>query len=703
MWTDAKTIAKAVGLTVRAVQIRAKKEFQIRKKDGKSIEIYVPSLPPDWQAKLAKSGTIIPATQMLPSLAPTAQMIVRSKLALGKPLTDQQRKRLTIARLVTQKPSGRKKAEWIREIASNQNVSVSKVYRIAKDAETGALIERTSVAGQSFAFSPEAVSFIKGYWLQAIKEVGECSKTTAWKALQVKAKKEGWKIGSRSSAFTILGEVDHLMIAYARGGNRALDNYFYITRDCDALQPMQIVIGDQHIFDWWVADYEEGTIRRPQCYLWLDMCTKLIYGIAFDKVYSSDTVKEAMRLGLYRFGAFDCTYNDNGSSECSKAITSIIDDLLQLQMNAEDMSALYKTPEGIYVVVDEEGSVLDTARSPEEWNRKHRRIFANVKNAKAKDIERFFRTLEKRLEARMLPGRVATPGATAAVDEVERARLEKQKDRHELLTLEEFMFIVLEELQAYENSLHSTLGMTPLQKLEQKVNHGWQPRFFEHEVIDLILFERVRRKVERGRVLIHNTWFVGEDLHTVNGLLADVGLSKHEGKAVEVRFNKHDLSYAYAIINGSIRPLKAVQAVAMLDDEAMENAIAQKRRQMSAVREAFKRLTSPIGGVVMKSPMGPSLRKAEAIRNELPETTDIDLQEEVQKQIAGARSPSKADPYLALHVSDWEHYRWCLDMKRNGSDLSKGDQDFILHYRRLPEYQKAQTYWETYEKLGGNA
>ncbi|AEC02057.1 transposase domain-containing protein [Parasphaerochaeta coccoides] len=699
MWTDAKTIAHAVGLTVRTVQLRAKKEFQIRKKDGKSIEIYVPSLPPDWQTKLAKAGAIVPVSQMLSSLTPSAQVIVQSKLSLGK-LTDTQRKRLAIATQFKQKPTGMKKAEWVRSLASLHDVSETSVYRIAKEAETGILLDKSQGLNRTSAFDPEASAYIKGYWLQAIREVGECSKQTAWKALQLKAVQEGWKIGSRSSAFNLLGKVDHLLVAYARGGNRALDNYFYITRDADALLPFQIVIGDQHIFDWWVADYEAGEIRRPQCYLWLDMCTKLIYGIAFDKTYSSDTVKESLRLGLYRFGAFDCTYNDNGSSECSKAINSIIDDLLQLQMNAADMSDLYKTPEGIFVVTNEDGDVLDTARSPEEWRRKHRRIFANVRNAKAKDIERFFRTLEKRLEGRMLPGRVATPGATAAVDEAERARLEKQKNHHELLTQEEFMLVVVEELQAYENNIHATLGMAPLQKLEQKFRAGWQPRFFEHEVVDLILFERVRRKVERGRVLVDGVQFIGEDLRTENGLLADVGLWRHDGKTVEIRYNKHNLDYAYAVIDNSVRPLKAVQAVEMLDDEKMVQAISQKRQQMAAVREAFKRLTAPIGGVVLKSPMGPALKRAQVIQNELPDLSNEEFKKQVEEQERMARA---VVAFPVLHASRHERYQWCLDQIALGNKLSQQDCDFLQSYEASEEYKKNETYWITYKKLAGGA
>ena len=706
MWIDVRTLSEAVGKTPRTIQLMAKEgKITSRPKNKKSIEIYVPSLPPEWQTLLVKNGQVqsIPDAAVT-ALAPAAQLtaVSASTVAsrIGSKVTAKQKERLLIAQRIKARPAGTPRTDWLNSVASYFGISVSTCRRIANEIDNFGVVGKPRQKGVSRVWDPEAVAYIKGYWLQAIREIGECSKTTAWKALQIQAKKMGWSIGSRSSAFNLLGEVDHLLVAYARGGNRALDNYFYITRDCDTLQPMQIVIGDQHIFDWWVADYETGTISRPECYLWLDMCTKLIYGIAFDKTYSSDTVKESLRLGLYRFGAFDCTYNDNGSSECSKAINLIIDDLINLQMSAADISDLYKTPDGIYVVVNEDGDVLDTARNAAEWRRKHRRIFANVRNAKAKDIERFFRTLEGMLLDRMLPGRVATPGATAAVNEVERARLEKQKARHELLTAEEFQLEVLEALREYENTRHATLGMTPIQKLEQKVKGGWRPRFFEREIVDITLSDRQTRKIERGRVVIDNVTFIGEELKAENGEAADVGLWKYDGERHEIRFNRHDMSYAYAIINGTIRPLKAVTSVAMLDDDAMTEAIALKRRQMRAVREAFARLTQPIGGLTIKSEATPKIRMAQKTRAELPETTDIDLGEEVAKQVKDTKRNDM--PIKAIHTSTRDHYRWCLDMIISGNDLSPSDQLFMLTYEKSDEYQEAVAYWTNYKKLGGH-
>ena len=707
MWILPKKLSEIVGKSLRTIQLMVKDEKVVSRPINKrSVEIYIPSLPAQWQALCAKSGEFKPDINALSTLKAPAQLVAVSKQTdalarIGKKVTAKQKERLLIAQRIKARPAGTPKTAWLKSVASYFGISESTVRRIEREIEEFGIVGKPKEKGASRSWDSEAVAYLKGYWVQAIREIGECSKSTAWRALQIEAKNQGWQYGSRSSAFNLLGEVDHLLIAYARGGNRALDNYFYITRDSNALEPMQIVIGDQHIFDWWIADYEQGIIRRPECYLWEDMATKLIYGIAFDVKYSSATVKESLRLGLYRFGAFDCTYNDNGSSECSKAINSIVDDLISLQMSNSDISELYKTPEGYYVVVDDEGEVVESARSVEEWRRKHRRIFANVKNAKAKDIERFFRSLEARLDSRHIPGRVATPGANAAVDEVERARLERQKNNHELLTIEEFQIVVLEELRAYENSYHQTLKMTPLEKLSQKITAGWKPRFFEHEVVDLILADRQTRKVERGRVTVGNVTLIGEEMRTESGRFADVGLWKFDGTSVEVRFNRHDMSYAYAVVaEGDIRPLKRVESVTMLDDEAMTEALATKRRQMRAVREAFKELTKPIDGLTLKSKHTPKIRMAQKIQQALPEVVDGDLKEEVSKQISSIPK-AKVIPLRPLHASQRDYYKWCLDMIITGNELPSKDHDFMVRYEKSEEFEMSNIYWSNYRKLGG--
>lgn len=503
---------------------------------------------------------------------------------------------------------------------------------------------------------------------------------------QKQAKAKGWSIGSRTSAYEILGGITPLMIAYAKGGNRALDNYFFITRNKENLAPMQIVIGDQHIFDFWIADYDKGLIRRPECYLWIDMATKVIYGIAFDVHYSSYTVKEALRIGLNRFGLFDCTYNDNGSSECSKATNAIVDDLIRYGANMQDISELYKTDDGVYVVEDESGEILETADSQKEWNRKHRRIFANVKNAKAKDIERFFRTLEARLDARMIPGRVATLGAPADVDEEERKRLFEAKKNLNLLTEEEFIRVVLEELDAYEHTPHSALkGMTPTEAINRKVVEGWKPRMLDETAVNLILAERKSCKVQRGRVLINGIWYQSDDTSSIDdSYVVDRGLYALDGQSIEVRYNKFDPEIAWAIVDNDVRLLAPVKTVEMLDDNAMKKAIEHKRKQMKAIRETFKDKTQIVGEISYKAPLIEAVKPAEI--------------EDAKESVKPVRKNNARPIRSTIHKSKRDRYKWCLEMLIDGAGLDPKDEEFMSAYQLSAEYEEYEEYWNSLEK-----
>jgi hypothetical protein len=53
-----------------------------------------------------------------------------------------------------------------------------------------------------------------------------------------------------------------MLLAYVSGGARALDNVFYIARDLGALEPFQVVVGDQHEFDWKAWSIPRSLLRK---------------------------------------------------------------------------------------------------------------------------------------------------------------------------------------------------------------------------------------------------------------------------------------------------------------------------------------------------------------------------------------------------------------------------------------------------------
>lgn len=716
-YISVRELARILGRSPRSIQM-AKNTYSWRMKDKKSIEILVSSLPEDIRRKIADSNPApLPAVQ----LAPETQVVKAGKqlptvgIASGT-LTEKQKRNLQIAQAAS-RPSGNiSRSAWFNQVASFYGVSPATVRRILEEAKQYGVGGKPS-SGRSSKWSPEAESYLKGFYLKAIDQFGACTRQSAYDATVIKAREQGWTIGGRTSAYDILADIHPLLLSYAKGGNRALDNHFYISRDLRNLQPMQVIVGDQHIFDYWVADYDKGEIYRQQCYVWLDMGTRLVYGIAFDKVYNSSTVKEALRFGLRRFGLFDCTYNDNGSSECSKAFLQIADDLIRFNMRSRDWSELYRTSDGLYAVVDDDEQICDLASSPNEWRRKsiaydstHKAMHARVRNAKAKPIERFFNTLETLMDDMHIPGRCATLGAPADVDEKEQARLKSMKDHRQLLTSEEFQSVVCDAILRYETRTHSSLGMSPRDWMMVKVKAGWQPSWLSEDDLDMIMLDRCTRKVDRGRVTIDNVTFIGEELRCDdNGDLADVGLWKYEGKTVEIRFDRNELTYAYAVCGSSIRTLVPAKAIHMLDDVALADGLAWKNRSMKAVRRGFEVQTwmGNIGCTIDRSPEVKAAIEAKTAmmaenRSKAAELLSADVEDAIaQVQMEEVAQAASEVERPSLFFSDYERYKWCVDQLIAHCTLDDISKQFMASYEASEEYAEDQVYWDNYRRLGG--
>ena len=710
IYVSTKEAAQLCGVSMRAIQKQVREGRLPAIREDRSVLIPLTGLPEEAQVAYVKVARKKLDAEGLKGLMPAAQAAARAtNVELGLATLSQKsdsksRRNTAILEMAQGCPSQSSKQAWYTGIADRFNISIQTVYRVVSEASDAADAKDSSDSRTLISWDPEALAFMQGYYLKAIREVGDCSRVTAYRVLIEEAKIKGWQIGSRSSAYEHLKNMPEILETYARGGNRALDNHFYILRDLDALDPFQIVVGDQHIFDWWVTD-DEGNVFRPQCYLWLDMCTRMVYGIAFDRKYSSGTVKESLYMGLKRFGMFSCTYNDNGKPELSKVINETFADLSLYGMNNADVIDLYKSDDG-YVVTDDDDNVVSVAGSPEEWEKQNRRIFAQVKNAKAKPIERAFRTFEQMLDDEALPGKVKALSLSAAEEEQAALRLKQQEGK--LMHQSEFVVAVINMLEKYEKNTHSALKMSPRDKLMEKVHGGWSPTYINERELDFIFMTRARRKVNRSRILIEGVSFIGDDikLSPTGDIDQDTGIHGFEGKYLEVRYDPNNLEKAYAITpKREIRPLYMSKKYQMLDEDDANEALAWKRRQMKVVREAYKRLTADIKGIVIETEAAKKLKEvSQKQRVEQPKIELKELQEQLSKRRDEQKTQEKNISKFRPHVweSDHKRYGWCLDAAIQGYELTDTDRRFMERYdSKMDEGERK--YWETFKRLGGNA
>lgn len=481
------------------------------------------------------------------------------------------------------------------KLSRKHGVSVSSVKRYIAHISANGYQPKPPAQRPITAWNSEALDYFKKLYLMISRDVGSCTVRNAYQQTALKAKQEGWKIGSEQSAYVHAREIHSALKLYVKGGGRALDNLFYIARDLSNLRPFQIIVGDQHRFDFWVKD-DKCVYFRPECYLWLDMRTRLVYGVSFDRNYNTRTVLRALKTGVGRFGKFESTYNDNGASEKSAVADYTIEQLQRYGMNFCDESELYRTETGAYVVEGADGKTVSVAKSRTEWKKQNRRIFANVKNAKTKPVERFFSTLEQILRDRCLPGYVAEIKSTAAEDEESNRRLEWQKQNGYILTLEEFAYQVAAAIDHYENRIHGTLKRSPHEEWQYAIEkEGWRPTEIDKDDLYYLFLERAYATVRDGRVALAGRQYIGPNLtqdmiKTNRGNLA--GLNRQK---VELRFDPDDPDSGIWAIDPRDNQaifLTPVTPVSMLDNKAASKALEWKKQNMKAVKETYREMAA---------------------------------------------------------------------------------------------------------------
>ncbi|MDI6865794.1 transposase [Thermodesulfovibrio yellowstonii] len=602
--------------------------------------------------------------------------------------------RIELVQKALRVPLGWKRSEWVAHVASEAGITPQALYCVIKKYKEGgvAAIACKRQKGLS-AWSPEALEYMQAVYLRGIRESGEMNKLKAYEAVLVEAEKRGWKVGRKSSAYEYLGRLNPLLEKYARGGTRALDNVFYIVRNYKDLAPFEVIVGDQHRFDFFVHDREADRVLRPEGYFFVDLRTRLTYGFAIAERYDSYLMGLALRMGLKRFGKFGTLYTDNGKPENSRYINSIILDLKAFGMQAKDIVELYRTEDG-YAIEEEEGKVIEVVPSVAAW-----RKWARPYNAKAKLIERYFQSIEKIMLDLGVPGRVKELKDTSEEKAVSDERIRELKEEGKLLDIDEFAIKVFEAVQVYEARRHSGLGRSPLDELMYAVKEeGFIPKMLVEPEIDFVLLKRETRSVNRGRVRVDGMLYEGRELEAG---LWDVP----DGTKVEVRYDLLDRERALAIKpDRSIVELELVQVSSMKDPEITSALMERKRRFIREVKQLWKKLTAPVKGIIeyskyTKASITAKKRKDKDPREELRDMEAFKAT--VQRKIEETKRLNERVPafkHKTVFQSDMERYKYLLSCICEGFEITEADRVFMQKYEeRMDKSERLK--WENFKKL----
>lgn len=730
-------IADALDVRRQSADARSKREaWPFETVNGRGDRrFHLLALPADVQTAIAARRDIPP--ELIPALAPEAALEASKRLlpipafnigiastvpawtaetAIGPGVLNDARVR-RIAGIVHEAlkaPRGVKKRAWIEQVAARHGMAFQTVYRhIAKYEKQGlaGLKHTKGNRRQPKAWTPEAIDWWVGLCLK--KEHRKMAKDVLYAILQQEARTRDWQVGGyRSALWWLEKRVTPQLRALQRGGVRALDNTLPpVLRDYADLEPFEILVGDQHKFDFWVVDEETGEVFRPEGYFWQDLRSRAFYGGALDKKYDSYLMGLSLRMGLKLFGPFLQIYTDHGKPEESRYIMGIL----------RDMRAI-----GLQAMQTVDANIDFDGCDPEEVNPlaiqpgTHRK--AIVRNAKAKMIEGTFSVFEGILRDHFrVPGHVKELGGLQEENEVDQQEIERLAQSGKLLTFGEFFLTVLQAMDYY-NSRKPHRGVlrewagrpkpkspTPMDCLKACYMAGWRTTRLSDAAIDLIFLPRASRVVDRGRITFRNEVYESEAL---------IGLAK--SKRVEVRFDPLDPDYIL-IFDGQefICRAEPVEYSSMKDQDLAQRKIEEKRRRRKGFILEYRRLTSAVPDFQAHSKV-PAIEKAAAIIKKAEgrrlkaegelyrERTAEELEAEVaaleekgeaesSRLKAQRRGPLPRRP--SYFMNEYERYSWIVKFEVGGGEVREDDREFKAEYEgKMKEGERE--YWEAVRAVG---
>jgi putative transposase len=282
------------------------------------------------------------------------------------------------------------------------------------------------------------------------------------------------------------------------------------------------------------------------------------------------------------------------------------------------------------------------------------------------------------------PGLVTDTTGDAATEEESTRRLEWQKQNGYILPFEEFAHRVIDAIDLYARRTHGTLKHSPLEELKYAVEaEGWRQTKIEEDDIKYLFLERAFATVRDGRVTLAGRQFIGPDL-TPEMIRANRGnLAGLNRQKVELRYDPDDLDAgAWAIDprNSQAISLTPVIPVAMLDDKAASAALEWKRRNMKAVGETYRSMTSDAQTLFdpHKFKELTESRAVAAIAAPEPELSDDDFSALVAAKITV--EPNIRARQKIVFLTERDRYESLRVAHSSGQKVSAADLAFMAEY-----------------------
>lgn len=196
------------------------------------------------------------------------------------------------------------------------------------------LCRKPKEAGSFPSFTPEVKQAIKNIWFNEDFARNQGTREMLYDKLNMLKNLNHWdKIPSYPSVvryINYLMEDENMKNAWylASRGEREYRNKVMVKgeRNTKDLKVMQVVMGDEHTFDCWVAYTNPNgkvTAIKPKLVAWVDIKSRMVFGDVMCKDANSDILKQSLLKLLYHDAGSvpQYIYIDNGKDYTSKNMT----------------------------------------------------------------------------------------------------------------------------------------------------------------------------------------------------------------------------------------------------------------------------------------------------------------------------------------------------------------------------------------------
>ena len=530
MWLTVAQLAGLLNISKQATQkaLQNGKYALVRQVDGQrarggkvwEISAHDPAIPAEIRQQLGIEATKQELLQK--TLKEAERMSITSET-----LHDKTAQRLRVLRLVSEKPDGIITRDWYKKIASDEGISSATIYRWIAEADRGKIASDrapipVAIAAQSGpikvevksrSFAPQALEY--GLSLLIRNPMMDISR--AFSELTVEAAVKGWELGSIGSFYRAVNQLPEFVSVLASSGRRGAEAIIKpaMRRDMDFVNVYDILIGDQHIFDYTVFD-DDGAPIRPQMFAWVDSKSRYFSGLwpvmgNYDQYAVGFALREACRWGIPK-----SLYNDWGKPEGAKYIE-------QLRRQLNGLSA-FKTRSG------EDIEPLKQTK-------------AKPRNAQAKAIESYFyHAVENPLKQLALPG-YSRRDIDEKKNEFIQEKLRQEIKGKKLLHAKAFFEIVTDIFQQWHSHTMTEDKTIPEDVFLDAMTRT-PLRRFDDQTLDFLFWPAATLMVRNSKVAMTLAGFGKCEWHA-----PELVSLCHRGKKekVEVRFNPYDASTVYVL------------------------------------------------------------------------------------------------------------------------------------------------------------